>query len=196
MGAGSIASYIALALAKAGVPDITVYDHDVVESHNVPMSTYRESDIGRLKVDALAERINYETGISIRTHATKYRDQPIGRGSLIVSIDTMEDDGCGRIPIWQKVKDSLSIDIMIDTRIDRWLGEIYTIVPTHASDQKNYEQTLHPDTEMAQQVCGFHGITTMSMAVAGNAVNCLFRYWNDGTHDWRLAHRYDKLSAA
>lgn len=196
MGAGSVASYETLALAKAGVFDITVYDDDVIESHNVPMSLYRECDVGRRKVDALAERIHYETGITIKTHPEKYQDQPLGRTSLIVSIDIMDKAGCGRIPIWLKVKDSLPIDVMIDTRIDRWLGEIYTIVPTLSSDQTNYEQTLHPDAEMAQQVCGYHGIGSMAMAVAGNAVNSLFRYWNDGTHDWRRAHRYDTLAPA
>ena len=127
IGAGSIAGYIVLALAKAGVRDITVFDHDVVESHNTPMSVYRAADIGRRKVVALSEIIHYETGIAIKTHAEKYRDQPLGRSSLIVSIDKMEEDGCGRIPIWQQVKDSLRIDVLIDTRIDRWLGEIYTI---------------------------------------------------------------------
>lgn len=181
-GSGSIGGWSVLALANAGVTDITVFDDDVVESHNVPMSIYRPSDVGRPKVDALQERIKWETGVTIKTHQEKFRDQPLGRCSIISSIDQMEQNGCGRIPIWNRVNGSIKIDVMVDTRIDRWFGEIYTIVPTLRSDIENYSQTLMPDEEMAMQVCGYHGIGSMSMAVAGDAVNSLFRYWNEGTH--------------
>jgi hypothetical protein len=185
-----------MALAKAGVTDITVFDHDVVESHNVPMSIYRPSDVGRKKVNALRERIEWETGIIIKTHDEKYRDQPLGRCSLISCIDQMDQDDCGRIPVWDKVKGSMKIDVMIDTRIERWFGEIYTIVPTLQADIDNYTQTLKPDSEMALQACGFHGIGSMSMAVAGDATNALFRYWNEGAHTWRNPRRYDRLDVA
>lgn len=193
LGGGSIGGFVTLAMAKAGVPNITVFDHDVVESHNIPMSIYRPSDIGRKKVDALRERIEWETGIAINTYGEKYCDQPLSRCSLVVCIDQMEQDGHGRIPIWNKVKGSVKIDVMIDTRIEKWFGEIYTIVPTLQSDIDNYTQTLKPDSEMERQVCGYHGISSMSMAVAGDAANALFRYWNEGSHTWRNPRRYDTL---
>lgn len=185
-----------LALAKAGVPNITVFDDDVVASHNVPMSLYRNQDIGRKKVTALAERIEWETGTTIKTHDEKLRDQALGRCSLVMCIDVMEKEEHGRMPIWRRVFNSMQIDIMVDTRIDRWLGEVYTIVPTLLEDAEQYEQTLFPDKEMALQICGFHGISSMSMAVAGDAVNSLFRYWNTGSHTWRTARRYDTLQPA
>lgn len=195
LGAGSVGSYVVLALAKAGVSDITVFDHDVVKSHNVPMSLYRTSDVGRKKVDALSERITGETGVRITALCEKYRDQRLKQCSLIMCIDEMDQSGCGRIPIWNSIKGSLLVDVLIDTRINAWFGEVYTIVPTHASDVDNYSATLKPDAEMEMQTCGNHGIASMSMAVAGDAVNCLFRYWNTGAHSWRYARRYDMLLA-
>ena len=36
IGAGATGSWLALMLAKLGIQDITVYDFDVVEEHNVP----------------------------------------------------------------------------------------------------------------------------------------------------------------
>jgi molybdopterin/thiamine biosynthesis adenylyltransferase len=189
---------VVYALAKAGVPDITVYDPDIVESHNVPMSLYRPSDIGRPKVEALAERIAFETDgeIMLTTHAERLAEQPLRRGSLIACIDRMDDAGAGRIPLFERVAGSLAIDLFIDTRIHRWFGEVYSIVPTLKEDCERYRDTLFPDSEMELQVCGFHGIGSMSMAVAGDAVNALFRYWNEGTHEWRGSRRYDRLPSA
>lgn len=185
-------------MAKAGVPDITVYDHDVVKSHNVPMSLYRSCDIGRPKVEALADRIAFETTgeIALKIHHERLIDQPLGRCSLISAIDRMEEDGAGRIPLFDRVEGSVTLDFFIDTRINRWFGEIYTIVPTLTDDCAQYRATLHQDSEMELQVCGFHGIAPMNMAVAGDAVNALFRYWNEGTHEWRGSRRYDRLPSA
>lgn len=198
MGIGSIGSFVALGLAIAGVTDITVYDPDVVASHNVPMSLYRPADIGRPKVAALAERIAWETGdeIQIKAHQHRFIDQPLKRGSLIACVDVMNKDGGGRTPLFERIAGSVQIDIFIDTRIQQWFAEIYTIVPTNVDDCTQYRTTLYPDDEMALQTCGLHGIGSMSMAVAGDAVNTLFRYWNNGTHIWRGSRRYDRLPSA
>lgn len=197
-GAGSIGSFVAFALAKAGVTDITVYDPDVVKSHNEPMSFYRRDDVGKLKVEALAERISYETDdeVQLKTRAEKLVDQPLGRCSFISCIDRMDEDAGGRIALFKRVEGSVSIDLFVDTRIHRWFGEIYTIVPTLPDDCEQYRATLRPDSDMELQVCGYHGIGSMSMSVAGDAVNALFRYWNEGAHDWRGSRRYDRLSPA
>lgn len=194
-GIGSIGTFVVYALGKAGVTDITVFDPDVVESHNEPMSLYRNTDIGRPKVEALAERIDFETNgtVVLKTRQERLIDQPLGRCSLILCVDRMDT---GRSPIFKQVEGSVGIDVMIDTRIHQWFGEIYTIVPSLPDDCAQYRETLHPDSEVALQICGFHGIVSMSMAVAGDAVNALFRYWNEGAHTWRIPRRYDRLTSA
>ena len=53
IGAGAIGSCAALALAKIGFKDFTVYDFDSVELHNLPNQMYRAKDIGKPKVEAL-----------------------------------------------------------------------------------------------------------------------------------------------
>lgn len=54
IGCGAVGSTIAENLVHLGVTKITLYDFDVVEAKNVANQMYREIDIGKPKVDALA----------------------------------------------------------------------------------------------------------------------------------------------
>jgi hypothetical protein len=56
VGAGSVGSFIAEALARTGFEDIMLIDFDKVEEHNLDRLSYAtQVDIGRLKVEALGE---------------------------------------------------------------------------------------------------------------------------------------------
>ena len=58
IGCGAIGSTVGELLAKAGFTKITLWDFDHVESHNIANQMYTELDIGKAKVDALAERMS------------------------------------------------------------------------------------------------------------------------------------------
>ena len=62
IGAGATGSWLALSLAKLGIEDITVYDFDIVEEHNVPNQAFAISDVGTSKVDAIYKEIERTTG--------------------------------------------------------------------------------------------------------------------------------------
>ncbi len=72
IGAGATGSFAALSLAKMGVRNITVYDFDTVEEHNLPNQFYRQCDIGKPKVIALQEIIAQFEGIQITAKNEKY----------------------------------------------------------------------------------------------------------------------------
>ncbi len=57
IGCGSVGSLVALELARAGVGRYLLIDNDIVEYHNVCRHQCNIMDIGKLKVDAIAERI-------------------------------------------------------------------------------------------------------------------------------------------
>src|ERR1035437_8583029 len=59
IGAGSIGGWTALALLKLGCSDVTVFDFDSVEEHNVGSQIYTMADIGELKTDALKNRLSH-----------------------------------------------------------------------------------------------------------------------------------------
>ncbi|KKK73235.1 hypothetical protein LCGC14_2895880, partial [marine sediment metagenome] len=58
VGAGGIGSWTTLALTRMGCNDITVIDFDKVEAHNVGSQIFTEDDIGKTKVEALADKIS------------------------------------------------------------------------------------------------------------------------------------------
>lgn len=57
IGCGAIGSLVADTLARMGLTKITLYDFDTVESHNIANQLYTQEDIGKTKVNALAERL-------------------------------------------------------------------------------------------------------------------------------------------
>jgi hypothetical protein len=190
IGAGSIGSFIALFLAKAGVTDITVYDHDTVASHNVPMSLYRESDLGRFKVDALQEIVAHLTDVEIKTIPSPYTNQSLKRCSVIASVDDMDN---GRMPIWDAVRGKVDINLFLDTRVHEGYGELYSIRPFSQLDCENYEKTLFPNSEAVMRTCGSHGFAPISAGLASNTVASLCHFWQNGEYEWQRAFRYDTL---
>ena len=75
IGAGATGSFTALTLAKMGFSELTVFDFDTVEEHNLPNQFYRTSDLGKPKVLALQEIIRDFEGIEIKARNEKYRGQ-------------------------------------------------------------------------------------------------------------------------
>ena len=55
IGVGGIGSPVALALTKMGCRRLTLFDPDTIEPHNLPNQLYRLRDVGRPKVEALAD---------------------------------------------------------------------------------------------------------------------------------------------
>lgn len=65
IGAGSVGSYVAELLARAGVSHLTVVDPDLVEAHNIGRSLFTARDVGSAKVEAVLRRVR-EIGGSTR----------------------------------------------------------------------------------------------------------------------------------
>lgn len=91
IGCGAVGSTIAEMLARCGVTEFVLYDHDTVEPHNIANQKFRDKDIGKKKVDALAEilmEINPEIGAHIKLVPDKYVDQPLS-GYVFLCVDSI-----------------------------------------------------------------------------------------------------------
>ena len=55
VGCGSVGSTVAENLVRCGVTNLTLWDFDKVESHNLVNQMFRQKDIGKLKVEALLD---------------------------------------------------------------------------------------------------------------------------------------------
>ena len=56
-GCGSVGSYIAEHFVRCGAGEVTLLDPDTVDYANLSRANFRASDVGRLKIHALAERL-------------------------------------------------------------------------------------------------------------------------------------------
>lgn len=188
-GAGSIGSMTALALAKMGVSEITVWDDDVVSSHNAPMSLYRGQDVARKKVDVLSELLKAMSGIEVKTVSEMHSDQPLRNATVIACVDTMS----ARLGLWKQVKGQITVDLFIDTRTVESYAEVYAVSPRLAEECEQYEATLYSDETAARQTCGTHGVMYVSMSVAAAVAATAAQYWTAGRKKWCHAVKCDTL---
>ena len=99
IGCGAVGSFTVLTLAKMGITDITVYDGDTVEEHNLPNQWFKVDHRGMNKTDALWDTIHDFTGVELKANAYHYERETL-RGIVICCVDTMDT----RLKIWRGVK--------------------------------------------------------------------------------------------
>ena len=159
VGAGGIGSPTALALAKMGITDLTVFDFDSVELHNLPNQFFRREDIGQSKVQALSDIIKSYTNVQINSIPQALEKQKLS-GLVISGVDTMKS----RAEIWKQVKMNLDVPLYIDGRMGGELIHIYTVRP--CSDSAWYEKTLRSDEEVPDLACTAQAIIYNSLGCA------------------------------
>lgn len=92
IGCGAIGSTVAENLVRFGITKITLYDFDIVEAKNIANQMYRESDIGKLKVDALADmltEINSEVSQNLKVVPDGYTGQKLS-GYVFLCVDNID----------------------------------------------------------------------------------------------------------
>ena len=92
VGCGSVGSTLAENLVRCGIKDITLWDFDYVEKHNIVNQLYREEDVGKLKVEALKNilvGINKELKDTIKVKPDGWQDE-IMSGFIFLAVDNIE----------------------------------------------------------------------------------------------------------
>jgi tRNA A37 threonylcarbamoyladenosine dehydratase len=94
IGAGGIGAATVVALAKTGFENITVYDFDTVEEHNLPnqllpMWVGDQDTLEWGKPTALFHLVYDLADITITIKNEKYVDQPLGE-IVIVAVDSLD----------------------------------------------------------------------------------------------------------
>lgn len=183
IGAGATGSWLVLSLAKLGLTDITVYDFDKVEEHNIANQLYSISDVGKYKVDALQEMVESMTGTKINVKNKKVENEHFA-GIIFMMIDTMS----GRKEIYESsIKYKPAIDIMIEPRMGLHMARIYNVLPMSMNVTKQYEKTLYSDSEAEVSSCG-NSMTVISSAL-GTVSWCIrqmIEFCNDGEIDHEI----------
>lgn len=151
IGCGATGSKIALLLAKLGVKEMHLWDFDIVESHNIANQEFLQKHIGIPKVEALKDMIDmacYLSGYDIICHNEKVDADTDLDGIVFVLTDTMKS----RKEIWDGALKFKPIDLVIETRMGKSDGRIYTISPCNKKHIEMYEKTLYNDEESIEVI--------------------------------------------
>lgn len=191
IGAGATGSWVALFLAKLGISNITVWDFDKVEEHNIPNQVYRikyeglsgyETDIDKHKVEALGDLIYDSTGISLNQKNIRVDgNQPLS-GIVFVLTDTMKS----RKEIYEKaIKLNPAVKLLIETRMGLEGGRVYVVDPMNMKQAKEYESTFtYNDDEAEVSACGTsQSVIATAVQIASIAVWQVIKYHNGNEFD-------------
>lgn len=115
IGCGAIGSTVAENLVRFGLTDIVLYDFDFVEEHNIANQMFRKTDVGKPKVEALAEmlcEINPEVKDTLKLADKGYINQRLS-GYVFLCVDNIDL----RREIANKCKDNPYVKAMFDFRM-------------------------------------------------------------------------------
>ena len=173
LGGGALGSWLALCLAKLGIEDITVYDFDVVEEHNIPNQAFDLHRVGEPKVTALQLMIDTSTGTWIKAKNERYNRQRLN-GIVFLMVDSMKE----RKRIWEEsIKMKSSIKLLVEARMGLSMGRIYNVFPTDLEHIKKYEETLYGDENAEVSACGASmTVVTTAMTIASICARQLINY--------------------
>jgi molybdopterin/thiamine biosynthesis adenylyltransferase len=178
VGAGATGSFVVSLLAQIGIKNISVWDFDIVEEHNLPNQIYTIKQIGLPKVEALKELIREKSGIEIEIHNERVVDQIKNPGSYFFLLtDTM----ASRKEIFENCLKgrAFNTDLVIETRMDADCGRVFAFNPNSPNQVKEWQDTLYTDEEATTSLCG----ASVSIAPTVSLLASLAV--------WKLIHQFD-----
>jgi len=172
IGVGGIGSLTAWILAKMGCREITLYDPDVVEEHNLPNQFYRLRDVNKLKVRAVKENILQFAQTEVKIIPELFKGQRDLKGIVISGVDSMKI----RQDIWKKIRYNLNIPLYLDGRMGGEIVQVFTIRPSQLEDIESYENNLFSDEKSSNLPCSAQSII-YSVVVLGGLIASQIKKW-------------------
>ena len=157
IGCGSIGSNIAELLARYGIENITIWDYDIVEPHNLANQIYTTDDIGKDKTKALADKLYAINPALKKTLQIKeaYYNQPLN-GFVFMCVDSVEV----RKQIMEAQKYNMIIEAIFDFRTTLLEGQCYMAHWNNSKEKESLLNSLNFTSEEAAantpvSACGF-----------------------------------------
>ena len=178
LGAGGLGSYIAPILTRMGVHSWVLVDFDRVEAVNVATQDYPAASLGRLKVEALADRLR-EVEPEVEVQGFPGRVETLPQQALEgVTLGVLAADNmAARRTMYGKLKRAACMmpPLVVDPRMGAEVLEVYAFRLGDAY-QEQYEKLLQ-DRHYAQEPCGARAIAytgALAAAVLGSLVRRAF----------------------
>lgn len=174
IGAGAIGSFTTLVLAKMGAHNLTVYDHDKVELHNLPNQFFQLDHIGTNKAAATVQMVEAFEGVTVKHHPTAYTDQAL-QGVVITAVDSID----ARRSIWRQLRFRPEVDFLIDGRMGAEVTHLFCVDPKAPADVRRYGATLHDPDEVLDERCTAKSTLYCAGAIASLIAGTVVRFVNN-----------------
>lgn len=175
LGTGATGSWVALYLAKLGLTDVTMYDFDIVEGHNIANQAFGRDDIGYNKALIMADHIHRDTAAVFNPKGERYKTQRL-KGIVFLMVDSMRE----RKRIWEEsIKLNSNVTLLIEPRMGLSMGRVYSVNPTNTTQIKRYEETYYSDDTSEVSACGTSvSVITSATMIASMCVRQLINHAN------------------
>lgn len=179
IGVGAVGSYIALQAVKLGIPELTIWDFDTVDDHNITNQVYTFNDVNKLKVDALEEHLMASNPDLILHKKGKWNPGDPVDGVVFLEVDSMKV----RQAFVEDNEYNDLLKLVIDARIGLETGEVHCCKWDDDDSRENYINKVNSfnddDANVTVSACG----TTLSVSPsvylsAATAVATLINFIN------------------
>ena len=158
IGVGATGSFVAMELARMGCPVLNLYDFDDVEIHNIPNQYYDNNDLGKLKAEALSEKlklINPNIVVNVHTSAVlpaedeEQKKKKKMSGYVFLLVDSMKV----RKELWAAAKENKNIIHCWESRLGSDQARVYSL-DMSVKDFSKYEADFYDDDTAEVSACG------------------------------------------
>lgn len=178
IGVGGIGSWTALLINRLSVELLKIYDFDDVEEANMSGQLYRHNDIGKHKVDAIADTLQ-EYGleqVAIMSHNNVCSDF-ITSDVVICGLDNMQARK-NYFSLFKKDSMARFNDVLfIDGRLSPEVLQIFAFTNKDIDAIKEYEEKyLFDSSEAVREVCSYKQTSNMA-AMIGSLITNIVVNW-------------------
>lgn len=176
-GVGGIGSYVGFLLARMKPKSLFIYDDDIVEFANMSGQLYSREDVGKKKVNALADMVSrYAMYDSIFAIAERFTNNCEASDIMICGFDNMQ----ARRTFFNKwlshVRSKSEEDkkhcLFIDGRLAAEELQVFCIQGNDAYNITNYHDNfLFSDEEADTTICSYKQTTFMANMIGSIIVN-------------------------
>jgi hypothetical protein len=180
IGLGAVGSYVAWFLSKTGMKNLSFWDHDKIEDHNIPNQCFLEEHTNMLKVQAAGMMTKLGSGLTPKENKKKVKKGGSFRFGKIVFL--LVDSMKARKEIWDEfLKFKLATELVVETRMGVDSCRVYSINPCNQNHIDKWEKTLYTDEESSESLCGAaESIVTMASMTASMAVTQMIKWLKGG----------------
>lgn len=161
-GAGGIGSWLAFFLARAGF-NITIYDFDILEEHNLGGQLYKTEDVGLKKVDALYHILQQYTDRQVTAFDQRITDTSPFNHFMFSAFDNMQARK-DLFAVWKRnMYNNPVAPLFIDGRLEAEQMQIFCVTPANVAQ---YEEQLFDDSEVEEAACSYRQTSHSAAMIA------------------------------